>query len=386
MESKYYYQLGMQKRWELYSKSFLDFGFDSARLRHTQSIAELAISQLTPGSAEVPFYIDYCFFAGYSELVISTMYPNISVRMTGPPVPAQDQFDRCVSKLSQLLFDYDNSSASYCDDVYYGQCSLNGAFQPNVTSPMPTDSDEGNHLPFVGTSLFAIPWHILLLPQSASLIDYKTEAERICAMTFLESIQYELNAMFIDNPILAHQVPNYCFLVSYLYVLLVDGYNFPQDQVFTVSPSFRNDMSTNWAWGAILYEINNTSPPPSYSMYEHQLFIVCIAIILMIICCVAGHCLYSKYKYCSSLGQQSVSNGESFIVEDVNRRTMYQNDYNAHAHAHTHTYVVDLQTSSHLQERDADRTQRWDIAGSLPFSTRHYQYESISDSQETLVS
>ena len=51
---------------------------------------------------------------------------------TGPPVPAQDQFSRCIETIKPLLVKYNND---YCNVVYNGQCSINGAYQPSVAEP-----------------------------------------------------------------------------------------------------------------------------------------------------------------------------------------------------------------------------------------------------------
>jgi hypothetical protein len=56
----------------------------------------------------------------------------MSVTISGPAVPAQDQFFLCLAALRPLLVQYNNE---YCNEVYHGQCSMNGAYQPSVMPP-----------------------------------------------------------------------------------------------------------------------------------------------------------------------------------------------------------------------------------------------------------
>ena len=55
--------------------------------------------------------------------MVGTLSP-MPVEISGPPVKAQDQFDRCLAGLRHLLVKYNND---YCNIVYSGQCSINGA-------------------------------------------------------------------------------------------------------------------------------------------------------------------------------------------------------------------------------------------------------------------
>lgn len=110
-------QLGGQKHWNVYTKSFLQFGHVSARLRHVTGIANDAMLGIDPNSADVPKALNYCFVAGYSEHVspgpgYDNGYYNAQVLISGPPVPAQDQFKRCLEAVQPLLVKYNND---YCN-------------------------------------------------------------------------------------------------------------------------------------------------------------------------------------------------------------------------------------------------------------------------------
>ena len=84
-------------------------------------IADDAIAAIDPVSADVPEALNYCFFAGYSENVKPSSpdpYQSVGVNadtqvlISGPPVPAQDQFQRCLDTIQPLLVKYNND---YCN-------------------------------------------------------------------------------------------------------------------------------------------------------------------------------------------------------------------------------------------------------------------------------
>jgi vacuolar-type H+-ATPase subunit I/STV1 len=240
----------VRSSWRLYAKSFLGFGYLTMLQSHLTASVNDAMKIIVPGSAQVPFYLDYCYFAGYAAYAASDKYPGVHVRLTGPPIPAQDQFDRCLAVVGPLLFAYDNS---YCREVYGDEyCSINGAYQPRLTSNF-----SGNSFQFFGTSSFVLVWKILLLPETASLIEYHDNAEKLCSMTFSQVIDYYDSHNFFSDPDeeLSVELPNYCYLVSYVYLLLTDGFRFPPDAVITVSPAI-NDRTVTWTVGAIMHEIN----------------------------------------------------------------------------------------------------------------------------------
>ena len=50
----------------------------------------------------------------------------------GPSDPSSDQFDRCLQALRPLL---NKDLNRFCMEVYDGECSVNGAYQPMVNYP-----------------------------------------------------------------------------------------------------------------------------------------------------------------------------------------------------------------------------------------------------------
>jgi Golgi nucleoside diphosphatase len=263
-ENLFKLQIGGQKHWNVYTKSFLSFGHVSARRRHLQNIANNVLEKRQSGAAETPFAMDYCFHAGYTEMVdgipnatsgvkrgahekdYDSLIPSYStnrVEVFGPAAPAGDQFDRCLKALRPLL---EKDHALFCMEVYDRECSIDGAYQPILP-------DDGR---FIGTSSYILPWEILRLPTTASLTLYRERAESICSMSFDDVLQYyETHGLIDADSKLAEMLPYFCFLSSYVYVLLIDGYGFTKNSSLTVLDQV-NGNKVGWPLGAILYEIN----------------------------------------------------------------------------------------------------------------------------------
>lgn len=231
-ENLFKLQIGGQKHWNVYTKSFLSFGHVSARQRHLLAVADATLAK-QQSAAEVPSALSYCLHAGYTEIVTGTprtlpppngnsnspkyskssnivpFYENTQVEISGPAGPAADQFDRCLKALRPLL---EKDHGHFCMLVYDGECSIDGAYQPILP-------DDGR---FIGTSSYILPWEILVLPDTASLELYRSRAENICSMSFNDVLQYyEMKSLVDSDSKLAEMLPYFCFLSSYAYVLLV---------------------------------------------------------------------------------------------------------------------------------------------------------------------
>lgn len=232
-ENLFKLQIGGQKHWNVYTKSFLSFGHVSARQRHLLAVADATLAK-QQSAAEVASALSYCLHAGYMEIVTGTprplppqsgksnsakysskssdiipFYENTQVEISGPAGPAADQFDRCLKALRPLL---EKDHGHFCMLVYDGECSIDGAYQPILP-------DDGR---FIGTSSYILPWEILVLPDTASLELYRSRAENICSMSFNDVLQYyEMKSLVDSDSKLAEMLPYFCFLSSYAYVLLV---------------------------------------------------------------------------------------------------------------------------------------------------------------------
>jgi hypothetical protein len=142
-----------------------------------------------------------------------------------------------------------------------------GAYQPSVTASEGTNVHTKH---FIGTSSYMYPWEILLLNSTATLEAYAAQAKVVCAMTYAQVVQYSIqHGLGIEDKFLATATQDFCFIVSYVYLLLTEGYGFPKNQTFTVLTEI-NGNSVGWAFGAMMYEIN-TMPwqyDPVFSMLK----------------------------------------------------------------------------------------------------------------------
>ena len=68
----------------------------------------------------------------------------------------------------------------------------------------------------------------------ASLEDYRRKAEQVCALSFGDVLYYYETNLFMTEEKLAEMIPDFCFLVSYVYALLTEGYGFNNTHSITV--------------------------------------------------------------------------------------------------------------------------------------------------------
>lgn len=216
-EGLYKLQLGGQKQWNVYTKSFLQFGVNSARLRHTQTLVDNHITSIgglnTAINSNTRYsVINQCYPSGYSEIAQDST-GTLTVDLTGPPTEHTGQLTACRASLKPLM---EREVGKFCDKVYHGDCSIAGAYQP----PVPT----GEHGHFIGTSSYKYPWSFLQLPKTATLDALAEKSINICAMNLGElNFYYQTN--FNSQPggdmdKLGDQLPYYCFLSSYVLTLL----------------------------------------------------------------------------------------------------------------------------------------------------------------------
>lgn len=210
LEGLYKLQIGL-KQWNVYTKSFLQFGMVSARMRHLVSLADAAVAN-NKGKSDKPLAItNYCFQAGYSEFVQDSS-KNYAVLVSGPTMSTSDQLSKCRASIYPLM---NKDLDSFCNVVYHGDCSIAGAYQP----PIP----DGKHGHFMGQSSYKYPWTVLLLPQTATLGEFQTRAEGICKFSYNEMLSY-YDANNLNNVLSGEKVadlmPHYCFMVGYVLTLL----------------------------------------------------------------------------------------------------------------------------------------------------------------------
>eukprot|EP01034_Spumella_vulgaris_P022907 gene22907-29084_t len=246
-------QIGNQKHWNVYTKSFLQFGMVSARTRHLTDLVDHFLDSnpvqssgtrvpASAGSSSSP--LNYCFHAGYSENAVDSTGVR-TVEVSGPLMPLQDQLTRCTQSVRELM---ERKFGRFCSEHNHGDCTIGGAYQPALSGET-----------FVGHSSYRFPWKFLLMPRTADLQMFRSRAELICSMNFGDLLFYfESHNLGADPNQLNLHLPYYCFMASFVLVLLQDGFRFKSDQMLTVLDDVPGS-SAGWSLGAMLHEINDMS-------------------------------------------------------------------------------------------------------------------------------
>ncbi len=238
LEGLYKFQIGGRKHWNIYTKSFLQFGHESIRNRHMKDITTQAIqSKPNTGIAITP-----CLHSAYSEIYYNAVGQK-EVSVSGPNIPSSDQFNKCMAALKPLLqLDLDD----FCDWVYDGECGIAGQYQPRIPSQ--------EIMGFIGLSSYQVPWNVFQLPPTATIKEFQEKAMKICSFDFSELVLYYESLPTIDSAD-ASSLPYYCFFGSYVSILLTKGYGFSTNHTLTVVSEY-NGNRVGWTLGSILFEIN----------------------------------------------------------------------------------------------------------------------------------
>jgi hypothetical protein len=90
LEGLYKFQIGNQKIWNVYTKSFLSFGVVSARQRHITELVDRFLSEQPEGKIS-KHHNDLtaensCFYAGYSEQATDSTQ-KYRIEVSGPELP-----------------------------------------------------------------------------------------------------------------------------------------------------------------------------------------------------------------------------------------------------------------------------------------------------------
>lgn len=350
LEGLFKLQLGSQRHWNVYTRSFLQFGHVSARKRHFQLLAAGAFPMDCPQSVSSPevgadsigvqlpvssiqrgvpqdLYsneievVDYCLFSGYNETVFRddsnlhilhdhsvskcclvndsiVMLSHLNgsrvenynysrgVSIHGPAKPDSDQFDKCFTSLVPLM---EKRLQGLCSFTYSGQCSIGGSYQPSL----PTGTARYK---FIGTSSYRYVWRFLQLPETVRLSVYRDKARAVCSMNFDEVTEYVKKNSQLQNTTVSNMLPYYCFMASYYLVLLQEGYGFTMEDSLTVKDQI-DGHKVGWPLGAMLYEINALPWAYSPPLDRYSVSIPWYVALLVIGCSMAlGYVLCSAMK------------------------------------------------------------------------------------------
>mmetsp|Transcript_24843 Transcript_24843/g.36642 ORF Transcript_24843/g.36642 Transcript_24843/m.36642 type:complete len:561 (-) Transcript_24843:188-1870(-) len=308
-EGAYRVQLAGSAHWDLYVRAYTSYGFENIRSMHLANVADAAADSVSEGSAVVPRALEYCFYAGYSESVLTSISPRKSVEVHGPSVPAGDQLARCMDGISGQ---FHTKRSAYCQDVYGGQCGLAGAYQPSLAG-------HNGVTKFVVSGLIKYSWQLLKMPGTSSLEKLKEKATKLCSMSFSDLVLYDAGLTdVIKDQRHAELLPYSCFLAGYMVTLLEDGYDFIGNSTFTL-PDGSLELQMSWSHGFMLREVNSypvyLETEPSVEYWGKVLLALCIGIIIGGMCtgCIARRLFGNRqgWERSSQVGEYPRSNSSS---------------------------------------------------------------------------
>ena len=206
----------------LYSHSFLRYGVDEARSKHSRHIAASKSNSKNP-----------CYPVGYVD--------------EGTNLSGSSNWEECLSSVSQL-FDPANC-------LEYGE----PCFDSKSLTQLATHEEK-----FVATSAFVFAWDFLQLKIGTNTDDLATlnkQAQKICNLEFSQQVrnyrQYKRrrngSSVRTTNKPYAQ-----CFNAAYIYHLLSKGYSMP-----ILNTPIEVDDIKSWTLGMMLVEANNLSKDTS---------------------------------------------------------------------------------------------------------------------------
>lgn len=164
----YKLQLGGQKQWNLYAKSFLKFGIVSARVRLMKMLADQAVlnyvkdyhkhkksNKQTSSNIDEMYTLENiteelihelelntntkqltienpCFHSGYTENYYDSTN-LVKVLVVGPNYTNKNKKKSSLEDCRKLILPLMQKELNqFCDSVYHGECSIAGSFQPSL--------------------------------------------------------------------------------------------------------------------------------------------------------------------------------------------------------------------------------------------------------------
>eukprot|EP00984_Skeletonema_dohrnii_P014928 scaffold6379_cov124-Skeletonema_dohrnii-CCMP3373.AAC.3 len=216
----------------LYSHSFLHYGVDEARAKHSRHIAATNKSNSN----------NPCYPVGYVD-------ENTNLN-------GSSNWDECLLSISQLF-----DPANCVED---GESCFDSASLTQLAS---------HEEKFVATSAFVFAWDFLQLKTGANTDDLATlnkQAKKICNMEFSQQLRHyrqykrRRNGSSVRTTTKPHAQ---CFNAAYSYHLLSAGYSMP----ITNTPIEVNDIKS-WTLGMMLVEANNLTKISNGELYSNLLY------------------------------------------------------------------------------------------------------------------
>ncbi len=186
-----------------------------------------------------------------------------SICRTAPP-PTSSAAHHSVCSCVRCI----NSKETEC---WTNVCSFSGVYLPRY----------GNHT-FYAFSAFGRLFESLDLPLNMTLNELSALSTRLCSTRFdLLMMQYSQ----IDPTYLR----NYCFLSTWMYIILADGYGLNRNTTQVVFKTAIEGKEFTWTLGSVIYEANNyplgtwdiDRPPTDWAQdWSHTLAWLCVLLIV----------------------------------------------------------------------------------------------------------
>jgi len=216
-----------RRRFRLYSKSFLHFGWQEVAIK----AASIIISDALLRVQSVSVLHHPCFPLGHSYRP-SFNYGDNSTFPIQVAMHGSANFDQCLA-LTKRIFNKDTP-------CLVESCSFYGVYQPHLY-----DSK------FVAFSHFARIASLLALPAKAKISDLKVASQYVCSLS-----QHQVNIIY-DRVTDDDERVHLCFNSVYILALLHYGYGFDSDSHnILFKEQILDDTATDYATGAMMYEIN----------------------------------------------------------------------------------------------------------------------------------
>ncbi|CAN0290468.1 unnamed protein product, partial [Phaeothamnion confervicola] len=198
-----------------------------------------SVAMAPPGPPPPVYVTDACLPLGTTETFVSPWDGDAYVFR---PYSKGSDLDACRKQTWPLLNKGENS---WCTFAHSGQCSLAGAYQPQLP--------KGPDTQFYALSGYYHLWQFLRLPRTTTLGAIERKGREICKLS-MSGLQ-AWNAALPESRENAEFLTSYCFLAAYVVTLVHDGYGFSMDDKFVFVNKI-NDYKVDWALGSMLYEIN----------------------------------------------------------------------------------------------------------------------------------
>ena len=268
-------QIGAAKHWNVYTHSFLYYGYNEAfnRLaaRVVEDVGEPRFSgyynPCLPGGSSLPFESNIHFNLNGFESHKITVNESINAEEYYATI-INDQnignYDQCDALVGKLLH---KDANSWCNFAYGDECSFAGTYQPTLPlsdeNQIEQNSTNTTQMDFLAFSGFFKVWDFLGLEPRSNLYELQEGARRICNLSYqdLKAYNHQKEKPYADDDVIY-----YCFRATYAFQLLHNGYGFRMEDYITALDVV-DGHKVGWALGSMLYEVN-TLPWIEGSPYE----------------------------------------------------------------------------------------------------------------------